>query len=336
MFVLFRSLLQMSVAAELAAAVFLSVLIGAIASSAMPESTLSPCQQRIFTGPDGRLSLHLIGRMPKSAEPIVGFEIIGGRPLVALPRELLGFTERGVNEMAVSEPMEGLSVNRASRIELQTSSGFLTMGGTGVEPDKPLTNDVHGRLFGSGNQVFLEVRAHGDLLQFIARTQNGRPFLIATVKGKLHAASWNDIGLAAVVDNSLYIWQTGAKSVVRLLTDQGLSGARDVALAGSDRAIVSLKNNVVLVTSETITVVMGIPLAHCRFQDGVLYLLDSQSRWIWSVRELDQLGTRKGDQAYAADLLKQLPKNADERAVRFREAARILGCGPARQQLANR
>jgi hypothetical protein len=79
---------------------------------------------------------------------------------------------------------------------------------------------------------------------------------------------------------------------------------------------------------------MGMPAARCRFEDGVLYLLDGQSGWIWSLRGLDQLGTKKGDQAYAISLLKQLPSNANESSVKFQEAARILGCNAARKQLA--
>jgi hypothetical protein len=320
---------------KFATALFLTLLTGVIPIVAESNSAPQRCEQQIYAAPDGRLTPHVIGHMPKFTEPVVGFEIIRGKPLVALPRQLVGFTDKNVNELAVPEPVKGLSFNKESRLMLQTATGFLTIGDTGLEPDETMTRTVHGRLYGSGSQVFVEVRAHQGVLQFVARKQNGSPFLIASVKGKLHAASWNDIGLAAVVGDSLYVWQAGAKNIVRLLSDQGLSAARDVVLVGPNRAVVSLKTTVFLITSETVIVVLKMPLARCRFQHSVLYLLDGQTGLIWSLQGLDQLGTKKGDQAYAADLLKQLPRNADERAVKFQEAARILGCDRAREQLAN-
>jgi hypothetical protein len=261
---------------------------------------------------------------------VVGFEIVRGQPLVALKRQLIGFTDKGINEFAVPDSVKGLSVDRESRLVLQTAAGFLTEGKNGFEADKTMAK-IHGRLYGSGSPVFVEVRANQSVLQFLARQQNGAPFLITSMKGTLHAASWNDIGLATVVGNSLYVWQAGAKNVVRLLTDQGLSAAQDVVLVGPNRAVVTLRTTVVLITSETMTVVLGMSMARCRFQHSILYLLDGRTGVIWTLQGLDQLGTRKGDEAYAVDLLKKLPRNADESAVQFQEAARILGCVRARE-----
>ena len=112
-----------------------------------------------------------------------------------------------------------------------------------------------------GSPVFVEVRAHQGVLQFLARNRNGAPFLIASIKGTLHAASWNDIGLATVVGDSLYVWQAGAKNMVRLLTDKGLSAARDVVLVGLNGGWLHIKTTVVLITNETMTVVLGMPMA---------------------------------------------------------------------------
>lgn len=154
------------------------------------------------------------------------------------------------------------------------------------------------------------------------------------MKGTLHAASWNDVGLAAVVDNSLYVWEAGSKNVVRLLTDQGLSAAKDVVLVGHNRAVVSLQATVVLVTDEAMTVVTGMTRARCRFQQDVLYLLDDETGLIWTLCGLNQLGNKKDDHSYAADLLKEAPRDsAAESSVQFREAARIIGCDGAKRQL---
>lgn len=320
---------------KLATAVFLSLLTGAVLSVAAANSSPPKCQQQIYAAPDGRLKPHVIGRVPKSEEPIVGFEIIRGKPLVAFPHQLVVFTDKSINELAVPERVKGISFNENSRLVLQTTTGFLTFEDTGLLPDKTLISKVQGRLYGSGNQVLVEVRSRQGVLQFVARNQTGSPFLIASLKGTLRAASWNDIGLAAVVGDSLYVWQAGAKNIVRLVTDQGLNAARDVVLVGLNRAVVTLRSTVVLITDETMAVLIGMHLARCRFQQRALYLLDGQSGLIWSLEGLDQLGSRKGDWAYAADLLKQLPRNTDEGAVKFQEAARILGCARAREELAN-
>jgi len=264
-------------AGKVASTLFMSMLTAALASVAVANSAPQHCQHQIYAAPDGRLTPHVIGRVPKSAEQIVGFEIIRGKPLVALPHQLIVFADKSVTELAVPETVSGLSFNQESRLVLQTATGFLTVEDTGLKPDKTMSRTLHGRLYGSGSPVFVEVRAHQGVLQFVARKQDGSPFLIASLKGKLHAASWNELGLAAVVGDSLYVWQAGAKNIVRLVTDEGLSAARDVVLIGSNRAVVTLRTTVLLITSETMTVVMGMPLAHCRFQHGVLYLLDGRT-----------------------------------------------------------
>lgn len=326
----------MKIAIQLTAAVLVSFLAGTAVSVATPDpeaTTPQRCEQSIYAAPDGRLTPHLLGRMPKTTEPVIGFEVVGGRPFVALPRMLLGFTDKDINEFRVPALVKGLSIDHISHIELQTANGFQTVGKSGVEPDKLLTGRIRGRLYGSGSPVFLEVRERQGMLEFVAWQTVGRPLLIGGIKGILRTASWNQIGLAAVVGNSLYVWQAGSKTINRLVTDVGLVAARDVVLVGPNRAVVALKNNVILVTPETITIVMGIPLARCRFQDDVLYLMDGQSGWIWSFRGLDQLGIKKSDQAYATSLLNQVPQNTYENNIKFQEAARILGCGPARAQL---
>jgi hypothetical protein len=48
------------------------------------------------------------------------------------------------------------------------------------------------------------------------------------------------------------------KSVVRLLTDQGLASARDVVAVGKNRAIVTFRNAIVLVTPETVDMIANL------------------------------------------------------------------------------
>lgn len=313
----------------LVVALFLSLPV-APSPTAKPKRS-QECEQQMYADPDSRLTPHIIGRLPNSVEEIVAFEIIQGRPLVALPRQLIGFTANGINELTIPEPIKGLSFNKDSRVWLQTSSGFQTVGETHLESDTIFTNAVNGRLYGSGSPLFVEARAHKGILQFVARKQDGSAFTIASLKGTLRAASWNNIGLAAVVGSELYVWKAGSKNVVRLLSDQGLSAAQDVVLVGQNRAVITLRTSVVLVTDEAMTVIMGMPEARCRFDGGVLYLLDSHTGLIWAFQGLDQLGTKHGDRDYATELLQKKAGKSAQDSANFLEAARILGCQEARR-----
>jgi hypothetical protein len=142
----------------------------------------------------------------------------------------------------------------------------------------------------------------------------------------LRAASWNKAGLSAVVGNSLYLWEPGAKSVVRLLTDSGLSGARDVVAVGKNRAVIALKSTLVLVSPETITVLGTLPKSRCRFYNGELYVLQESTGVIWSLRGVEDLGTKQADQTFARSLLKQGESQPGKNPAQSLEAARILGC----------
>jgi len=168
-----------------------------------------------------------------------------------------------------------------------------------------------------------------EVLQFIARKSDGRAFPITAIKGPLRAASWNKLGLAAVVGDSLYLWQPGAKKVVRVLTDRGLVSVRDVVAVGNNRAVVALRATVALVGTDTVTIVGALPSARCRFHNGVLYVLQESNGLIWSFRGLDSLGMKQTDRAFALNLLKQAQNSPTKNVLQFEEAARILGCKEA-------
>jgi hypothetical protein len=317
------------------AAALCALAIGQAPLTSGSASTATSCEQHFYAPADGRLVPHLLGQVLRSGGPVVGFEIVRARPLVATAHQLLGFTEKGVNEMTVPQTVTGLSLMGASRVELQTSAGFQTVGQAAIALDQPMTELVHGRLYGSGSTVSMEVRARQGVLEFLARSENGAAFPIAAFRGQLRAASWNAFGLAAVVGESLYIWQPGAKNVIRLLTDRGLVSARDAVVVGDNRVVVALRNTVLLVTPETIIVVSALPLSRCRFDNGTLYVLEESNGLIWSFQGLEKLGTKQADRTYAQDLLKQaagLPAKQSE--AQTQEAARILGCEEVRKAVA--
>ena len=231
--------------------------------------------------------------------------------------------------------MKGISVNAQSDLLVQTTKGLMRLGDDGLKSDLTLTKAVKGRLYNSGGQVYLEARSNKDLVQFVARRQDGTSFLIATIRGVFHAASWNERGLAAIVGNSLYVWEIGGKSVIRLLTDAGLAAARDISLVDPRRVAITLKSTVILVTSETMTVLVAMPEARCRFDNGVLYLIDGRSGFLWALQGLSQLGTKAGEREHAQDLIQKSLKNGGQTSPEFLEAARIVGCSAAQRLLAD-
>jgi len=307
--------------------VILATLCTALRGAA--EDRKPACERQFYRAPDSRLQPRIVGLLPKANQPVVGFEVVHGRPLVAFPHLLVGFEEKGLAELPVTQALKGLSYEKNSGVLVQSDSGFLRLGNRGLEPDRRLNAAVHGRIYGSGNPVWVEVRARQGILQFIARKDDGTAFPIAAVKGPLRAASWNEWGLAAVVGDSLYLWQPGAKNVVRLLTDRGLAAARDIVAVGNNRAVVALKATVALVSSETITIVATLPTARCRFHNGTLYVLQESNGLVWSFRGLEHLGTKQADQAFGRDLLRQTENPPAKGGMQFQEAARILGCEDA-------
>lgn len=294
-----------------------------------PEA--NTCDHGIYRGLDSRLHAHVLGKVPPG--PIVGFEIVNNRPAIALPHSLLTFDKKTLLELPIPQTVKSISVGGGHDLLVQTDTGIEKIGDRTFVADDQLTRAIRGRIYGSGRLVFLEVRTHQDLVQFVARRHDGKSFIIATMKGPFRAASWNQYGLAAVVDDNLIIWAAGSKNIVRLVSDSGLNNSRDVALVGPARAVVTLRNMVVLVTSETMTVVAPAASARCRFAAGVLYLLDTGDGIVWAIDGLDRLGSKAGDRTYARTLIRNLRQDADEKSTPFREAARILGCDTALQEL---
>jgi hypothetical protein len=306
-----------------------SIVSGQTASPKDPKD-LQNCERQFYAGLDSRLEPKVLGALPNTKDRVVGFEIVNHWPLVAMPHELIGFRRDGVSELSVPSTIVGISVANASDLLIQTDRGIEKIGDTELKPDPTLTKSVHGRVYNSGNPIFVEARAKSDLIQFVARNRNGGSLLIATFKGTFRAASWNGRGLAAIVDDSLYVWAAGGKQIVRLLTDDGLRTARDLALVGPNQVVIALSASLVLVTQETITVISGMRADRCRFDDGLLFVLDHDERVIWVFRGLEKLGTIAGDRAHAVELIKQAPVKQGADSFQFREAARILGCDKAR------
>lgn len=305
------------------------------ATGLIGQTALGPkCNSVLYARLDSRLKPTLISVLPNAHETVVGFEVIHGSPVVAFPHSLLTIQRVGGTRFAVDQTIKGLSFDKEAKVFIQSNKGVLQLDRSGLEPDNKLNSVVLGRVYGSGGKVLLEVRARHGLLEFLARRDDGAAFPIAMMKGRLRAVSWNSQGLAAVVGESLYLWHPGDKSVVRLLSDEGLASSHDVVALGGGRAVVALRNAIVLVSPKTLDIIAAMPLSRCRFQDGVLYVLQEKAGLIWSLRGLEKLGSKVDDEAYAHGLLERSKRDTAHRNTEIAEAARILGCGEVKKWLA--
>lgn len=294
------------------------------------------CPREIYSGPDLRLKPEILGRLPSNSAQVVGYEIINDHPVVATPHLLLAFGPRAISELPITETVKSISVDAQSRLLLQTNTGVKEVARTPRDfvPSR-LTSTVRGRLYDSGDPVFVEVRSRADSVQFVARRPDSTPFLITTLKGKFRTASWNKFGLSAVVGDSLIVWEPGHKEVLQLLDDKGLRQAADVCLVGPRRVVVTLQNVALLVTPRSLSILLYVRSARCRFHGGSLYLLEPSTRVLWELTGIDRIGDPSQDRAYALALLHRLPKPVDTSKPQFGEAVRILGCKVALHELSS-
>jgi len=307
-----------------------SLSAGATASG--PDMPLS-CPSALYSGVDSRLEISAAARIPGQSLPVLGFEVLGGGAIVAYKDRLLAITKKDGIPVAIPD-LKGISFTKDGQLFVQSNRGVGRFGDGGIEYDKPLTADVHGRLFGSGNGVLMEARERDKTVQFVARNARKR-LVVANFEGPLRASSWNQYGLAAILGNSLFVWQPGSQAAIRLISDSGLTTARDVCLIGPKAAVVTLHRGVVLITPEGISVVIGGVRARCRYVGKTLYLLIEDNGEILAVKGLEQLGTKRGDHDHAVKLLLAAPKQNLSSSLQFREAVRIVGCDEARRILSD-
>jgi hypothetical protein len=74
------------------------------------------CDSHLYRAIDSRLEPHIVGLLPKTSQPVVGFEVVQDRPLVAFSHLLLGFKRDGVAELPVSQVLKGLSYEKNSDV----------------------------------------------------------------------------------------------------------------------------------------------------------------------------------------------------------------------------
>jgi tetratricopeptide (TPR) repeat protein len=300
-------------------------------SLASATAIASDCHHKLYTGFDSRVKARLVGRLAPGREPIVGFDVVHGVPVVALPHRLVLFRNRRTNlfvedeiEALVSDSTGGLSVQvRDASNPARTI--IKRLGQHGFQRDSTLTTDVQGRLSGSGTKLYVETINDEKQATFLARRPDGAYVVITNVKGRLRNVSWNRAGLAAVVNSTALAWPAGSKEIISLATDDGLKQTHDVCLVGRDRSVVALKESVLVLTPNGATALVGMH-ARCSWDGTSLYLLDENSGLIWQIHGVERLGTRIGDLAYTQELIESLPSDAPNDSRAAVEAARSIGC----------
>lgn len=299
---------------------------------------VDPCARPPFQGFDSRLQIQYLGRVPITSEPIVGFELLNGRPIVAYPHSVIAIDHRHALQYRTPEQIVAIAADAAGALWLQTAPGLgqaapglFLLQKAGFVRDSNLTVLENSVFYDSGNPAFLELaRGSESAKLFVVRRQDGVKAYLAPVRGTIHAISWNQAGLAAVVEAGVYVWRAGSNDLVRLGLDTGFSKARDVTLVGPERAVLALQNYVVLISRSGQTVVVGFK-ARCRFMDGVLYLLDERGGFLWALRGIEKLGHSDSDKDYARHLIQSNPGNATETSSRYLEAVRLVGCTQAKE-----
>ena len=99
--------------------------------------------------------------------------------------------------------------------------------------------------------------------------------------------------------------------MTRLATDTGLVRAESVCIVGEQRVVVGLSSFIVLIDHGQMSILVGLK-ALCRFDKGILFVVDEDRGLVWAVKGIEKVGPRNNDEQFAKDLLL--------------EAARILGC----------
>jgi len=287
------------------------------------------CSDTVFRGFDSRLKIRPIGKVPDTSEPPIGFEIVNGHAVVAFSHRVLALDADTVVAIPSLDPITSIAVDGSGLLRLQTSKNVRQLGTERFEADSALTKAIKGRIFGSGQDSFLDAVRLPEQTQFLLTTGGGHSLALFRTAGDFRVGSWNASGLAAVIDNRLIVWQKGATQLIQLAADKGLEEARDVVLIEPKRAVVSLPHTTMLVGGDTKIVIVGVQ-TFCRWINDVLYLLDVQSGIIWAVEGLRNIGTAQGDENHARTLVASLARDAPESAPAFLEAARIVGCSQAR------
>jgi len=300
-------------------------------NAALQAQTQGSCGDAAFLGFDSRLSVKFAGRLPDGSRNAVAFELVAGKPVVALASELIGVSPTEAVRIPVPFPVTGLVSDGSSKLVVTAADGIHEMTPSGWSPSARFPAALGPSLHNSGSPLPLVTVSESNTTGFLAWRSMDSSLPIARIAGQLRAVSWNTEGLAAVVGNSLVTWKAGADTLRTLRTDPALAEARDLCFLDESRAVVSTKRAVYLMSGENALMVLAIP-ARFRLSGGTIYALDETDGAVWVVKLAEHMGEKAADRAYAAKLLVGLPAQ-HLKDPRYLEAVRILGCQDANRIL---
>lgn len=168
------------------------------------------------------------------------------------------------------------------RINLQ-NSGMKLLSDRGLTSDGAYPKALATLLHNSGGPVAMVADEHQGITSFALVRSIQSVLPVARVAGKLRAINWNELGLAAVVGESLVTWSAGSKNLRVVATTPSLENAKDVTLIGEDRAIVSFDFSTALFSPARQLVIVG-AAGKCRYSHQKLYLLDERAGICWLTR----------------------------------------------------
>ena len=133
----------------------LLVLVVALFGARPIAQTTGSCLDSIYRGFDSRLTVDLVGRAPIGTDPIVGFEVVNGRAVVAYPHRVVGVGDGRLVAQPSLDRISSLAVDSVGTVWIQTSNGVKRIGSERLEIVEALQPKTGRRLQNSGNALFL-------------------------------------------------------------------------------------------------------------------------------------------------------------------------------------
>lgn len=300
------------------------ILVSLVFFSLLTRAAQNTCDSKLFSGFDSRLNPRVVGVLPTDEQPLVGFEIVHGDPVAAYPHRLLMYAKDSVFNAVSLDRIESISVDASQQIRLATPEGLKRVTRERPMPDS-LVLPPQARLFNSGTQLMLTAIQKRSETRFVLSQPGGGAAGLLTFPGVLRIASWNAVGLSAIVDDRLLLWTYGERNI-NFVRQKGLEKVRDLCLVGEKRVVLATPQTLVLKTTDA-TLILLETRARCRWFNNALYVADETRGLIWAVEGLEAIGSREQDVEHARALVRARHNHVDADASEgYLEAARIVGC----------
>jgi hypothetical protein len=252
--------------------------------------------------------------------------------VVAYPHKLVATREANSAVVPSLPVIGGLISAKDGKIRIQTGDSIKLLSGGSFRLDSAFHSNG-AFLYGDGTSLFLRANPGPKEVRFDAVRTDGKTLHLFSVPGKFLLASWNELGLATIIDNSLVTWRQGASSVSVMATDPALGKARSACLVGDDKVVVTLRNMVVMYSQGRRTILVGMR-ARCTWTGTGLFLLDERRGFVWKLSGIEDVGNPQKTEIYIDRLISTAATSeSPQESSTFLEAARFVGCREASRRL---